>query len=155
MPGEQYQQFSAGQATEDKLVDAIGWDYDRVKFNNYQEYYIEQPLVAQSYAAITLTWDRLVMLNDFNRNEQYDVGETFRDRGLNNLDIYLLPVGEDSNMRNACFFLLVLKIASNISSVLFPLQDVTKFAFTIATSLINQYSLMRSPGGRLLKRSEE
>ena len=97
-----YRQFSAGQATKNKLIAPIGWDYNRVKFNNYQEYYIEQPLVAQSYAAITLAWDRLVTLNDFNRNQQYDLGETFRDRGLNNLDIYLLPAGEDNNMRNVC-----------------------------------------------------
>ena len=97
-----YQQFSAGQAGKNKLVDAKGWNYDLVKANNYQEYYIEQPLVAQSYAAITLVWDRLVTLNDFNRNQQYDVGETFRDRGLNNLDVYLLPVEENNNMRNVC-----------------------------------------------------
>ena len=97
-----YQQFSAGQATENQFVDAKGWDYGQVAADSYREYYIEQPLVAQSHAAITLVWDRLVTLNDLNRNQQYDVGETFRDRGLNNLDIYLLPVGEDSNMRNVC-----------------------------------------------------
>ena len=97
-----YQQFSAGQATKDKSVDVMGWDYGKVAANSYQEYYLPQPLVAGSHAAITLVWDRLVMLNDFNRNQQYDVGETFRDRGLNNLDVYLLPVEEDSNMRNTC-----------------------------------------------------
>ena len=99
-----YQQFSAGQANRDrnKSVTGLGWDYAQVKANNYQEYYLEQPLVAGSHAAITLTWDRLVELNDLNRNQQYDVGETFRDRGLNNLDIYLLPIEEDGNMRNTC-----------------------------------------------------
>ncbi|MDJ0590345.1 MAG: peptidase S8 and S53 subtilisin kexin sedolisin, partial [Pleurocapsa sp. MO_226.B13] len=54
------------------------------------------------HAAITLSWDRLVTLNDFNRNHRYDRGETFRDRGLNNLDVYLIPVEEESNMRNVC-----------------------------------------------------
>jgi hypothetical protein len=97
-----YQQFSAGQAAENRLVAAKGWDYGRLAANTYQEYYLEKPLAAQSYAAITLAWDRLVTLNDFNRNRQYDPGETFRDRGLNNLDIYLLPVEEDNNMRNVC-----------------------------------------------------
>ncbi len=97
-----YRQFSAGQAVENQPIDAIGWDYGKVVANNYREYNLEQPLVAGSYTAITLVWDRLVTLNDFNRNQQYDVGETFRDRGLNNLDVYLLPADENSNMRNTC-----------------------------------------------------
>ena len=97
-----YRQFSAGQPITNDAVDGIGWDYGEVSAYNYQEYELQQPLVAGSYAAITLVWDRLVTLNDFNRNQQYDVGETFRDRGLNDLDVYLLPVGEDSNMRNVC-----------------------------------------------------
>ncbi|MGL4879583.1 MAG: S8 family serine peptidase, partial [Waterburya sp.] len=101
-----YQQFSAGQANKnrgkERLVGAKGWDYGQVSANGYQEYYLQQPLVGGSYAAITLTWDRLVLLNDRNFNGEYDEGETFRDRGLNNLDIYLLPVEESSNMRNVC-----------------------------------------------------
>ena len=97
-----YQQFSAGQASKNKSIAPIGWDYNRVSANNYQEYILQEPLIAGSYAAITLTWDRLVNLNDFNRNRQFDEGETFRDRGLNNLDVYLIPVEESSNMRNVC-----------------------------------------------------
>ena len=97
-----YQQFSAGQAVANQPIDPVGWHYGKVAANGYEEYYLQQPLAAGSYAAITLAWDRLVELNDFNRNRQYDVGETFRDRGLNNLDIYLLPVDEESNMRNVC-----------------------------------------------------
>lgn len=97
-----YQQFSAGEPQSKQSVAPLGWDYGTVGANEYQEYELKQPLVAGSHAAITLVWDRLVMLNDFNRNQQYDAEETFRDRGLNNLDIYLLPVGEDSDMRNIC-----------------------------------------------------
>jgi hypothetical protein len=97
-----YRQFSAGEAQPKRSVAPLGWDYGTVKANQYREYTLEKPLAAGSYAAITLAWDRLVMLNDFNGNQQYDVEETFSDRGLNNLDVYLLPVGEDSNMRNIC-----------------------------------------------------
>ena len=97
-----YQQFSAGRPNRQKSVAPIGWDYGKVKASSYQEYELQQPLKKGSYAAITLVWDRLVTLNDFNLNRQYDVGETFRDRGLNNLDVYLIPVGQDSNMRNIC-----------------------------------------------------
>jgi len=97
-----YQQFSAGQSNSLKSVSALGWDYGMIKANEYQEYELEKSLVKGSHVAITLAWDREVLLNDLNRNEKYDVGETFRDRGLNNLDLYLLPVGESSDMRNIC-----------------------------------------------------
>ena len=97
-----YQQFSAGKARENQPIGAMGWDYNRVSVNDYQEYELKQPLIEGSHAAITLAWDRLVKLNDFNRNQQYDEGETFSDRGLNNLDVYLIPINEESNMRNIC-----------------------------------------------------
>ncbi|MEL6500136.1 MAG: S8 family serine peptidase [Cyanobacteria bacterium J06623_1] len=97
-----YRQFSAGEAQPQQPVASLGWDYGEVAAHEYQEYELAEPLVAGSHAAITLVWNRLVTLNDFNRNQQYDVGETFRDRGLNNLDVYLLPLDEESNMRNVC-----------------------------------------------------
>ncbi len=97
-----YQQFSAGQTNKNKPVNALGWDYRKIAANNYQEYYLQKPLVKGSYAVITLAWDRLVILNDLNRNEQYDEGESFSDRGLNNLDVYLLPIDRESDMRNTC-----------------------------------------------------
>ena len=101
MLGEPISSLARVQASGES-VPALGWDYGEVKAREYQEYELEQPLVGGSHAAITLVWDRLVDLNDYNRDRQYDLGETFRDRGLNNLDVYLLPVGEDSNMRNVC-----------------------------------------------------
>ncbi|MEO1669831.1 MAG: S8 family serine peptidase [Cyanobacteria bacterium J06631_2] len=97
-----YRQFSAGEAHPQQPIAPLGWDYGEVTANEYQEYELAEPLAAGSHAAITLVWNRLVTLNDFNRNQQYDLGETFRDRGLNNLDVYLLPVDEESNMRNVC-----------------------------------------------------
>ena len=97
-----WRQFSAGSPVTNRSVKNLGWDYGQVMANEYREYELTQPLTAGSHASITLVWDRLVELNDFNRNEQYDVGESFRDRGLNNLDVYLLPINESSNMRNVC-----------------------------------------------------
>ena len=97
-----YQQFGGGQIPPDTLAPPIGWDYRQVTTGSYQEYDLAQPLTVGSYAAITLTWDRLVELNDRDRDGEYDLGETFRDRGLNNLDVYLMPVEEKSNLRNTC-----------------------------------------------------
>ncbi|MEH2098634.1 MAG: S8 family serine peptidase [Nostoc sp.] len=85
-----YEQFSGGEWQPSDAVPGIGWDYGTVKAGTSIEYTLAKPLKANSFIAITLAWDRLVELNDLNHNQQYDVGETFRDRGLNNLDLYLV-----------------------------------------------------------------
>ena len=97
-----YQQFSSGQWGNKTAVPPLGWDYRTVAANSYQDYAITRPLVKGSFAAITLAWDRRVELEDRNQNQQYDAGETFRDRGLNNLDLYLLPVGENNSQKSLC-----------------------------------------------------
>ncbi|BAY13675.1 S8 family serine peptidase [Calothrix sp. NIES-2098] len=85
-----YQQFSAGQWQPSAAVPAIGWDYRTVDTLAPVEYALAKPLKQGSFVAITLAWDRLVELDDKNKNELYDIGDTFRDRGLNNLDLYLV-----------------------------------------------------------------
>ncbi|MDY6938732.1 MAG: S8 family serine peptidase [Cyanobacteriota bacterium] len=90
-----YEQFSPGQWKSSSPVPAIGWSYDRVSVGEYREYILEEPLQAGSHVALTLSWDRLVELNDTNGNARYDEGETFVDRGLNDLNVYLMPLEED------------------------------------------------------------
>jgi hypothetical protein len=89
-----YQQFSAGQWGPENAVPGIGWDYREVEANSYQEYVLEDPLEAGRFLSISLTWNRWVDLVDGNNNGKYDIGEEFRDRGLNNLDLYLMPADE-------------------------------------------------------------
>jgi hypothetical protein len=97
-----YQQFSPGQWSFETLVPNIGWDYQTVEANSYRDYAIEKPLKQASFVSITLAWDRLIELNDLNQNQQYDLGESFSDRGLNNLDIYLMPVDENNPTKSIC-----------------------------------------------------
>jgi len=97
-----YQQFSNGQWSAAESIPAIGWDYATVTANSYQDYALEKPLKANSFVSITLAWDRLVELIDTNRNNLYDLDESFQDRGLNNLDVYLLPAQEDNNNKYTC-----------------------------------------------------
>ncbi len=100
-----YQQFSPGQwepasplaRQGNKGVPPIAWDYRTVKAYNYQDYVLEQPLQQESFVSVTLAWDRLVELQDTNNNKQYDIEESFRDHGLNNLDIYLMRA-EDNDI---------------------------------------------------------
>jgi hypothetical protein len=114
-----FQQFSAGQWTPDATIPAIGWDYRTLTTSSlapspsplapsHRDYILEKPLQKGSFVAITLTWNRMVELVDKDQNGEYNLGEEFRDRGLNNLDLYLMKV-EDSDTRKA--------IHSSISAV--------------------------------------
>ncbi|MHC5674480.1 S8 family serine peptidase [Nostoc sp.] len=92
-----YQQFSAGEWPPSAAVPAIGWDYRTVDVGASVDYILAKPLKQGSFVAVTLSWDRLVELNDKNKNQQYDVGESFRDRGLNNLDLYLVKANTQNS----------------------------------------------------------
>ena len=85
-----YQQLNGGQWKANAPIPSIGWNYDKVNANTAQEYVFESGLKANSFVAITLSWDRLVELNDKNNNQQYDLDETFVNKGLNDLDVYLV-----------------------------------------------------------------
>jgi hypothetical protein len=92
-----FQQFSPGQWSAEAPVPAIGWDYHTVSLGQdhsqapaYQDYVLEQPLQQGGYVAASLVWDRQVDLVDANRNGEYDAGESFRDRGLRDLNLYLM-----------------------------------------------------------------
>ncbi|HEY9692573.1 MAG TPA: S8 family serine peptidase [Oculatellaceae cyanobacterium] len=101
-----YQQFSSGKwsatspMVDNKGVAPIAWDYSSLKASNYQDYVLEQPLQQGSFVSITLAWDRKVELKDTNKNGQYDIGEGFSDRGLNNLDIYLMRAEDNDTSKS-------------------------------------------------------
>lgn len=97
-----YQQLSGGNWGPTTPVPPRGWDYNSVKAQNYQEYILKEPLTQDSHVSITLTWNRLVELKDGNENGIYDLGETFRDRGLNNLDLYLMPQNATDHLQSTC-----------------------------------------------------
>lgn len=90
-----YQQFSPGQHNSSAPVIDRGWDYEWIKASAYREYTFDRPLVKDSWVSATLVWDRLVELQDLNGNKEYDVGEEFRDRGLNRLELYLMRAEEN------------------------------------------------------------
>lgn len=97
-----YQQFQAGQWSSDRPIPSKGWNYGQIAQNSSQDYILDKPLVQDSFVTITLSWDRWVELNDANQNQLYDLGEKFRDRGLNNLDLYLLPVESTDLAQSTC-----------------------------------------------------
>ena len=99
-----YQQFSPGEWHDAQPVPAIGWDYNAIgvaeNLPEFRDYAFEQPLQAGSFVSATIAWNRLVELNDTNKNDEFDAGETFSDKGLNNLDIYLMPADENDPKRS-------------------------------------------------------
>ena len=66
----------------------------------FHDYVFEQPLQANSFISATLAWERWVVLNDANENGLYDLEESFEDRGLNNLDLYLMRA-EDTDIADS------------------------------------------------------
>lgn len=104
-----YQQFSAGEWNPTQSVPVLGWDYRTVNAEASVEYKLAKPLRQGSFVSITLTWDRLVELNDRNKNGQFDAGEYFRDRALNNLDLYLVKADDKNGNADA--------VCSSISEV--------------------------------------
>lgn len=88
-----YQQFSPGQHRPG-TVPTVAWDYSGLKAGEFREYIIDRPLKAGSFLAATLAWDRVVDLTDKNRDGVYNIKEKFVDRGLNDLDIYLMRISD-------------------------------------------------------------
>jgi hypothetical protein len=97
-----YQQFMFGQWQPTTPVPAIGWDYNKINANSALEYSLEKPLKQNSFVAVTLTWDRLVELNDKNQNQLYDEDETFIDKGLNDLDLFLVSADGQKTEISTC-----------------------------------------------------
>lgn len=104
-------QLQGGQWSPQETVPAIGWSYEsdgvtersvtsNVDTKLSRDYVFDQPLQAGSYLSATLAWERLVLLNDANGNDLYDLGETFEDKGLSNLDLYLMRA-EDNDIRDS------------------------------------------------------
>jgi len=100
-------QLQGGQWSADTPVPAIGWSYAAAESPlppdlprtesqlRSRDYVFDTPLQGGSYLSATLAWERLVVLEDANNNGVYDIGESFEDRGLNNLDLYLMRAEDD------------------------------------------------------------
>ncbi len=98
-----YEQFNAGQWRLGS-VPLRGWAYNSLSAasdkpvelgSDYTDYVMNSPLQEGSYFAATLTWERPVSLLDSNNNGLYDIGESFENEGLNNLNLYLMPIDEE------------------------------------------------------------
>lgn len=91
------EQLVGGEWGPNGKVAPIGWDYrETAGAGDITRYAFNRPLLGGSYLAATLVWDALVELIEGNANDVFDVGESFFDAGLVNLDLYLMPKGAES-----------------------------------------------------------
>jgi subtilisin family serine protease len=94
-----YEQLLPGSFGPEAPIPAVGWHYGELGRPQgtaaVQDYVFEQPLQQGSYLSATLTWERIVDLVDANGNGLYDIGETFDDKGLNNVDLFLMRAEEE------------------------------------------------------------
>ena len=76
-------------------VPLIGWDWGvTLGAGDINKYILDMPLLKGSYVSISLAWDREIQLNDtVTLNGKYDIGETFTDLGLTDMDLYLFQKG--------------------------------------------------------------
>lgn len=123
-----YQQFSPGQQQAGQAVMPIGWDYGKVEAGKFQEYPLDKPLNQGSFAAITLDWQRVVDLQDNNNNGMYDLGETFSDQGLNNLDLYLMPLDSSDSSQSAC---ASISPADSLEHIFCPVPKTGKYKIRV------------------------
>lgn len=105
-------QLQAGQWQPTAKIPAIGWNYGEIHSDppdrlsrfpvesQFQDYIFQNPLKAGHDLVATLTWDRVVELVDRNQNQAYDLEESFQDRGLPNLNLYLMPAAETDTARS-------------------------------------------------------
>ncbi len=100
-------QFRSGEQNSNGAdVSTIGWDYGlSTGVNDQNRYAIGQPLRANSYLSVTLTWDRIVEFDDEGAATTgvYEVGDSFEtytnlEDVLNDLDIWLVRRGDDLDL---------------------------------------------------------
>ncbi len=90
-----YQQLLPGAFGPGGNLPAVGWNLGALNRADSHDYMFAEPIQGGSYLSATLAWERVVDLVDSNRNGRYDIGESFQDRGLNDLNLYLMPADSD------------------------------------------------------------
>jgi hypothetical protein len=129
-----YQQLKAGQYNHNEKVSNIGWNYAQIDKKDTHDYIIKQSLKVNSYVSITLAWDRLVELNDQNNNQDYDIGEIFINKGLNNLDLEL--ISNDNKQKIICSS--VSKVDS-VEHIFCPISETGEYKIRVKfTNQVNQ-----------------
>ena len=129
-----WQQFSAGQWSPDAEIPPLGWDYNTITAEGLKDYVLAKPLQQNSYVSITLAWNRWVELQDKNQNQQYDLGETFHSKRLNNLDLYLVPVDPPISPENTSITCASTSLVDNLEHIFCPIPQTGHYKIQVKAS---------------------
>lgn len=98
-------QFSAGEhdsdLTSNGIIPVIGWDNAFSQGpGGLHTYYFDTPLMGNSFISATLSWDRIVNLNDTDNNGLFTSGESFAAAAnpLADLDLFLFKKNSVSGL---------------------------------------------------------
>ncbi len=125
-------QFSPGEwdSFGSAVVPLIGWDWGlTLREEDLNKYIFDEPLVKDSYVSITLAWDREIQLQDtVVANGQYDIGETFTDLGMTDLDLYLFEKGETDISKHVW---ASLSLVDSVEHIFFQIQKTGEYEFWV------------------------
>lgn len=125
-----YQQILPGAFGPGEAVPAVGWNWAELDQPGTQvhDYVFADPLQGGSFLSATLAWERVVDLTDLNGNGRYDLGESFQDQGLNDLNLYLMPA--DSQDLSQSVWSSVSEVDS-VEHIFFPIPATGRYKLRV------------------------
>ncbi len=121
------EQYSAGQFAPGQ-VPAMGWNTQTIDMGNSQDYVIDTPVPENGFVSATLTWDRAVKLDDKNNNRRFDLGETFTDQGINQLELHLLRA-EDNDVSQSLWSSM--SPVDNVQHIFIPVPKAGRYKLRV------------------------
>lgn len=125
-------QFKGGEwdSINSAEVPMIGWDWGLTTgAGDMNKYILDMPLIGGSYISITLAWDREIQLNDtVTSNGQYDIGESFTNLGLTDMDLYLFRKGATDLSENIW---ASHSLVDSIEHIFFQIPETGEYEFWV------------------------
>ncbi|MFO0900942.1 MAG: S8 family serine peptidase [Pirellulales bacterium] len=118
-------QFESGQWNSGETAPRLGWDWGQLTdAGAINKYPLADAIGRGNYVSITLAWDRQVKLDDTDQDGAYDVGESFSELGLTNLDLLLMPRGATSLSQAVASSL---STVDNLEHIFFPVPTTGSY----------------------------
>ena len=94
-----------------------------------RDYEFAMPLKGDSYVSATLVWSRHVELIDQDGDGKFGIGERFRDRGLSDLDLFLVAVDDPKAPASIC---ASVSPADSVEHIFCPVPKTGRYKLRVA-----------------------
>lgn len=124
-------QFESGQWNAgEPAAPRIGWDWGELAgAGAVNKYPLADTVASGNFVSLTLAWDRQVKLDDGDNDGLYDVGESFQEVGLTNLDLHLLPRGATSLTQAVA---ASISVVDNVEHLFFPVPSSGQYEIWVS-----------------------